>query len=222
MSIFDIFSRNNSELKWTEDALMIIDMQAPYIPSERDLRRENINCNNYVFAQKKVINSIIKSVEENIDKWNDIILVEYSWCWKTLEEIRNRLKNYPNQAILKKNKDWLLFSTDKFKNRALKILQKIQESKIEISWVNTSACVKETAFSLDLHWYNCFVNSINTLNAKTWYFRWHDNFRRFNRIEYIKSTYSKHYHECFWIVDISKLLSIPDWQIDELYLWNLN
>lgn len=139
---------NRWEVKWTEECLMIIDMQPKFLSRNSEIITKVIN---------KLTKNIINELDEFKDNGFDIILVECDWYWDTIPEIRKTIWKY-NHKLLRKTTTWLLSPWNKYlksDNSTISIL-KNADSLVNLAWVNATWCVMSTA-----HWF--YEIQINTL-----------------------------------------------------------
>jgi len=184
MGFRNIFTNYGHKLKGTECVSMIVDIQNPYLPPERSWQ-----CKEYIFSRRRLVKILLEDIELNMDEWNDIVLVEYTMVSWTIKEIKEKLKKYPQAITLKKDSDGLLRSSSRIKEKALKKLEPIKDSRINIKWVSVSCCVRQTASSLLNYWFIPNVIVSNSLNVIGTDIEDKKNFIKRNTVWFIKETY---------------------------------
>jgi hypothetical protein len=170
------FNKNN-----LSDSLLIIDMQPKFIPgNSEDFTKECL------YARKFLIDNILNRSTQYIDWWKKIYLVEFSWCWDTIKEIKSPL-NW-KAWIIKKRTVNLTCKRNKDINDTLNMLMNNWNS-VELSWVSASICVLESNFWLMSHWFITRIRIDCVLN-----YPWvNGSLLKYNKISKIIDDYQKYY-----------------------------
>jgi len=147
------------------NALMIVDMQELFINS---FFRNSIK-QKHRYLLKCLIENIANKIKKALDNNQLIIIVEYDFYWDTIPEINKLIKQNKDKVInLQKNSDWLMCmkNFDKNLNRTSVVMYALKSNKtnIEITWINTGACVLRTAQWLNKTWIWTEIPLWTTLN----------------------------------------------------------
>ncbi len=178
----EIYNRKNlSNLRWTEEVCMYIDLQPDFLRSD-DKQIQ------YIINRFIEINRL--DIIEAMDLWLDIVLIEFSWCRPIIPEITRLTRLYPNASIINKNNTWLFRWISTFTDEDVFILNKlwpIRHSISKIRWVSTTVCVLEVLLDLYKLWFNTRVLLAKTINAMTC--GDYHSFHSYNNFNFIENRY---------------------------------
>lgn len=195
------------------DSLLIIDMQTWFLP-------ETVRINKSLYKNAKEL--LIKRIKERIllylDNSKSVYLVEFTWHWDTVDEIKNLLWNSPKK--LSKNSQDLLGNYNQDKNQIISELSS-KWNKIELTWISASRCVLKTNYWLINNWFNTNIRINCILN----FFGVWGSIQSVNWVKQITDDYKKFYDlssdtvkDLSWNLD---LLWNEELQSQDKYIWEL-
>jgi hypothetical protein len=186
-----------------------------------------VTCPVFIEARRKLIRNILDRAEEYKDTWWKIMMVQYIWGWDLEPSIHWETVKYPRINFEKVTPSLLDNSQWYYRARIIRELNRFKDYEIEVVWVNTTACVMQSAISLNDNWFSSFVNPKWTLNSLCRETYKKNDFTSRNTINHIKIRYSE--QDAIYMDnsknrikrDMSNLLRLPEWNAEPVYLWDL-